>query len=296
MNDRNKETFLKELREYLKILEDKEQEDILAEYAQHIDMKMQKGLSEEEAIRDFGPMEELAAEILEAYHVKPEFNRKEDRKKDSVLLPKIKKSMAGGGRLFARFGRFTKEKFLAFIFCIGRGFCWLGQKIHAFALWLTGPFRKKKEQADGTGHQMPQKGTKDMTVQADSFDKTFFGTIGHGIRAIWQALVSLCIWGLKLLWNCGWLMISLITAVMTMVTLMGFGMVLVLLLQQQGYPFKGVLLMCLGGILCFASLTCAAFSLIIRKKKDSTGIAGKTDKIGSDENGKKDERGEVQYE
>ncbi|MBD5450204.1 MAG: DUF1700 domain-containing protein, partial [Lachnospiraceae bacterium] len=59
----NKEKFLSELREYLSILENQEQEDILAEYAQHIDMKIQKGLSEEEAIRDFGAVEELAAEI-----------------------------------------------------------------------------------------------------------------------------------------------------------------------------------------------------------------------------------------
>ena len=36
----NKETFLEELRGYLRILEDQEQEDILAEYAQHIDMKL----------------------------------------------------------------------------------------------------------------------------------------------------------------------------------------------------------------------------------------------------------------
>ena len=72
----NKETFLEELRGYLRILEDQEQEDILEEYAQHIDMKLQKGLSEEEAIRDFGSMRELAAEILEAYHVKPEFDQK----------------------------------------------------------------------------------------------------------------------------------------------------------------------------------------------------------------------------
>ncbi|MCI9306268.1 MAG: DUF1700 domain-containing protein, partial [Lachnospiraceae bacterium] len=35
----NKETFLEELRGYLRILEDQEQEDILEEYAQHIDMK-----------------------------------------------------------------------------------------------------------------------------------------------------------------------------------------------------------------------------------------------------------------
>ena len=62
----NKETFLEELRGCLHVLEDQEQEDILEEYAQHIDMKRQKGLSEEEAIKDFGPVKELAAEILEA--------------------------------------------------------------------------------------------------------------------------------------------------------------------------------------------------------------------------------------
>ena len=72
----NKEKFLQELRGYLQVLEDQEQEDILEEYSQHIDMKLQKGLSEEEAIRDFGSMKELAAEILEAYHVKPGFRQR----------------------------------------------------------------------------------------------------------------------------------------------------------------------------------------------------------------------------
>ena len=43
---------------------------------QHIDIKMQNGQSEEDAIRDFGPVKELAAEILEAYHVKPDLGRK----------------------------------------------------------------------------------------------------------------------------------------------------------------------------------------------------------------------------
>lgn len=72
VTDRNKDKFLKDLREYLSVLEDQEQEDILEEYAQHIDMKMQKGLSEEEAIRDFGSVKELAADILAAYHVDSE--------------------------------------------------------------------------------------------------------------------------------------------------------------------------------------------------------------------------------
>ena len=51
----SKEAFLTELAGHLKVLEEREQQDILDEYAQHIDMKIQNGMSEEEAIRDFGP-------------------------------------------------------------------------------------------------------------------------------------------------------------------------------------------------------------------------------------------------
>ena len=73
----NKEGFLKELESHLRVLDDKEQQDILDEYAQHIDLKMKSGLSEEEAIRDFGNIGELAADILEAYHVDPRFEEKQ---------------------------------------------------------------------------------------------------------------------------------------------------------------------------------------------------------------------------
>lgn len=70
----NKTEFLDELKNCLAVLEEKEQRDILEEYTQHIDMKMERGLSEEEAIGDFGDLGQLAAEILEAYHVNPDYN------------------------------------------------------------------------------------------------------------------------------------------------------------------------------------------------------------------------------
>ena len=70
----NKTEFLDELKNGLAVLEEKEQQDILEEYTQHIDMKMERGLSEEEAIGDFGDLGQLAAEILEAYHVNPDYN------------------------------------------------------------------------------------------------------------------------------------------------------------------------------------------------------------------------------
>ena len=56
----NKSEFLKRLAALLHILQEDEVKDILDEYEQHIDMKMEGGMSEHDAIRDFGSVEELA--------------------------------------------------------------------------------------------------------------------------------------------------------------------------------------------------------------------------------------------
>ncbi|MBQ5614808.1 MAG: hypothetical protein IIU81_00585, partial [Peptococcaceae bacterium] len=44
------------------------------EYTQHIDMKVASGLSEEDAIADFGDPEELIKELLDVYHLNPNYN------------------------------------------------------------------------------------------------------------------------------------------------------------------------------------------------------------------------------
>lgn len=67
----NKQDFLQELQSRIRILEEAEQQDILAEYAQHIDLRMAGRLSEEEAIQDFGDPGSWPRRILEAYHVDP---------------------------------------------------------------------------------------------------------------------------------------------------------------------------------------------------------------------------------
>lgn len=69
----NKEMFLQELRERLHVLNEQERRDVLEEYAQHIDLKIQNGQSEEDVIRDFGTPEELCQELLEAYHINAEY-------------------------------------------------------------------------------------------------------------------------------------------------------------------------------------------------------------------------------
>ena len=95
-----KAEFFKQLDRRLQILKEHEREDILGEYAQHIELKMENGLSEEEAIRDFGDLEELADEILDAYNVNPLYG-KEERKQPLVNMEELGGRAGAAGRKLA---------------------------------------------------------------------------------------------------------------------------------------------------------------------------------------------------
>lgn len=68
-----KTEFLTLLEQRLMVLNDEERADLLGEYEQHIEMKVESGLSEEEAIQDFGDPEELIKELLDAYHLNTDY-------------------------------------------------------------------------------------------------------------------------------------------------------------------------------------------------------------------------------
>lgn len=70
----DKREFLSALERSLSVLEEDELRDIVSEYEQHIDIKVEKGLTEAEAIADFGSLAELTGEILEAYHVRADYD------------------------------------------------------------------------------------------------------------------------------------------------------------------------------------------------------------------------------
>lgn len=373
----SKERFLSELREYLSILEDQEQEDILAEYAQHIDMKMLKGLSEEEAIRDFGSVKELAAEILAAYHVDSEHALAAGRRGIWPVTPGSGRNNAGFGRsepgrhgwglpgpgrifggvnrpeqtgqagsgerekglsayrteepegdkrpetFFGRFCRQGKELLLRTLRGMQAGLCWIGRKCRGAAAWCVRPFTGRGTQADSldvdeeyaglledgeyAGSDAVAKNVKDdrcvaneesakreyhdinvtngnvLRRKKDGIRETkerssamggFFGAIGRGMVQMWQWMLGCCIFGLRLCWNTGWLLFSLLCAGIAMVMLLGVGMTIVLLCC--GYPFTGIFITGLGGLLCFGALAAAGFGMMIRKKKENEdGTKGK---------------------
>lgn len=66
----NKKEFLNTLRKRLSILEDSEIEDIISEYEGYIEEKVNVGLSEEEAVKELGSIDEIVKDLLAAYKVK----------------------------------------------------------------------------------------------------------------------------------------------------------------------------------------------------------------------------------
>lgn len=64
-----KDEFLNLLDKKLQVINERERRDIIDEYRTHIEMKMAEGKSEEEAIEDFGDIDELVDDILDAYKI-----------------------------------------------------------------------------------------------------------------------------------------------------------------------------------------------------------------------------------
>lgn len=77
----SKKEFLKELESKLQLLEKQEIKDIIEEYDNHIEEKVKKGKTEEEAIEEFGDFDELVDEILSAYKI----NTKNVKKSNGFL-------------------------------------------------------------------------------------------------------------------------------------------------------------------------------------------------------------------
>lgn len=107
----DKKTFIKELERSLSVLQEDELRDIVGEYEQHIDMKVQSGLTEEEAIADFGSLSQLSAEILEAYHVRADYAAAEKEKGKRFSFAEGEKAskeiLEQTGELCAKTGRQT---------------------------------------------------------------------------------------------------------------------------------------------------------------------------------------------
>lgn len=73
-----KQEFLTRLKSKLSVLSTEEVNELLDEYSEYIQNKISEGKSEQEAVSDFGNVDELAREILKAYKIDDQYTQKED--------------------------------------------------------------------------------------------------------------------------------------------------------------------------------------------------------------------------
>lgn len=248
----DKITFLEELRKSLRVLKDEEIQDIISEYEQHIDLKVEKGLTVEQAIADFGNVKELAAEILEGYHVKAEFwnsDEETDSKSEQCLAEHTIRKI-------------TINKVWSWMRAVARwfinGFVWCGKEIIRPFIWM-----KSKLQRNGRYEETVA--SKEITNRLKGWFVHKMKGFGTMMLRLWDWLVRICLWCMRIGWNFCVAGTALAIGGFGLMCLFAVGVLAVLLLQ--GYPFIGVTIGCLGLAVCMFSATVFVWTLIWHSSK-----------------------------
>ena len=276
----NKTEFLNELEKKIRVLNKEEINDILAEYSQHIDMRMESGLSEDEAIKDFGDMDELAGEILEAYHVNPEFDKELNDKQEGIG----KKAEALAEEITSSVGGPLKKLFLKCKELILRFFNWIKQFVSKIKssekIVFINTMKKKKaeEQSSEADVEVLEKNdTKAEKKKRTLFKKSekkkenkkdIKAAAGRQIkktkgrcRRLIGGFIALCVSVVAIL-------CLIPTTIAMLFAVFGLGISVVMIFT--GYPMAGIFVMLLGASVASIALwlLLASFVGIRRKKKN----------------------------
>lgn len=248
-----KTEFIDLLRKKLSIIEENELNDILDEYEQHITMKMESGkFTEEEAIEDFGDLNQLTAEILEAYHVRTNYAEYEKKEKMAQLAEKSKeyagKTAGFFSRLCDRISLFFKK---------------LGESIKRFFSYT---FKSNKKENKVKLEKEP-KPLKPYTNS--SKEQSLIKTISNGVKLFINFLASLIKWCIQTTINVCLIFLGGIVGILTALNFIAFSMLIVLLFA--GYPILGITIISLGTLMCGSSFIIFIFSFLIKKENSKFG-------------------------
>lgn len=251
-----KTEFLSELKKRISLLEDDEQQDIIDEYSQHIDNKVAKGMTEAEAIEDFGPFDQLVEELLGAYHVKASAVEKTAGFSANSLVD-------GGKRAAEKAVDATKKG------CSKLKHCWE-------------EFDGRQEQVDasedaavagnGSAGVAPENASGAKTSRTKSaLDKTARTvknagkSAAQGGSSLWSSAVACAKTLVRWCWNLCIICMVACIAFCALCGLFSLGFCLVMLVQ--GYPLAGVSLAALGASVALTCLSALCIQLVFLKKR-----------------------------
>lgn len=275
----DKTTFLEELEKSLHVLKEEEIQDIIGEYEQHIDMKVKNGQTVEQAIADFGNVRELAAEILEAYHVRADEEMSEtqeereeastepnrNQKKVHVNLEQFRICVSNALARVKTWSQKAEKGVLGFGgWCrkqVLRPFHWL--KAHGKRREMKMNDREKTTMAEPVAET--NAGRKERKKQHLG---SLAGAFGYACGQLWDLMIRAVCRCIRIFWNGCVIAVSCTIGILGLVALYLEGVLAVLWIK--GYPLAGITIGGFGVILTLFAATGLCLTCYIRKAKNES--------------------------
>ena len=254
----DKATFLVQLQKNIGMLDDAEQKDIIDEYAQHIDMKVSSGMTEEAAIEDFGNFEDFVREVLSAYHVKAPFDQVAiDQSEPDQAVPKDSQNVtpfAGENLLneVVRSGSNAASKATAAAKDSAR------KMVHAVSSVMD-----KASDRMSASAQDATDASADESAAAEATSRNALQATGRLASSSWSAVWRGAKTLLRWCWNVCVMCFAAFLLFLGLLCLIGVGVGFVLL--GQGYPLLGVSIGAVGAATALLALAYLLSRLVAHK-------------------------------
>lgn len=266
----DKATFLVQLQKNIGMLDDDEQKDIIDEYSQHIDMKVSGGMTEAEAIEDFGDFNEFVREVLNAYHVKAPFDQEDAVEAAATASPtagdRLDDAVRGGAQAAGRAVDATKRGARKMASAVTGAAGKFSDRAKEAVSQASAARAEARAEAAASGVEADRDGSESRAAAASGTSRGMIAEVGGMARSFsgvcWNVAKTAARW----CWNFAVACLMASGGFMALVSLFCLGLGVVFLVQ--GYPVAGLTIAAAGCSMAFAAISFLLSRLIMRKHAD----------------------------
>lgn len=266
----DKATFLVQLQKNIGMLDDDEQKDIIDEYSQHIDMKVSGGMTEAEAIEDFGDFNEFVREVLNAYHVKAPFDQEDAVEAAATASPtagdRLDDAVRGGAQAAGRAVDATKRGARKMASAVTGAAGKFSDRAKEAVSQASAARAEARAEAAASGVEADRDGSESRAAAASGTSRGMIAEVGGMARSFGGVCWNVAKTAARWCWNFAVACLMASGGFMALISLFCLGLGVVFLVQ--GYPVAGLTIAAAGCSMAFAAISFLLSRLIMRKHAD----------------------------
>lgn len=266
----DKATFLVQLQKNIGMLDDDEQKDIIDEYSQHIDMKVSGGMTDAEAIEDFGDFNEFVRDVLNAYHVKAPFDQEDAVEAAATASPtagdRLDDAVRGGAQAAGRAVDATKRGARKMASAVTGAAGKFSDRAKEAVSQASAARAEARAEAAASGVEADRDGSESRAAAASGTSRGMIAEVGGMARSFGGVCWNVAKTAARWCWNFAVACLMASGGFMALVSLFCLGLGVVFLVQ--GYPVAGLTIAAAGCSMAFAAISFLLSRLIMRKHAD----------------------------